>query len=161
VCALAVSLGGAGCLAHASDVVEVRQELPGDLLEVIRAYTSRNPIGMGDTLEVQSFVINYGGVPRTVQSNHCWLEMQSKTLTFGAMRLHCTPAGSHEVTIPPGDTLYEYHWSPVSGLRRGTDPTTVWVRHLVDPVVWIPVRLRVREPGKTRQARVGLGSVWP
>ncbi len=108
---------------------------------IVQTLRLLNPgLRTGDTLKIESRLKNVGDKPVAVEHVVCELDIEGDLVTEAPFIL-CA-AYSIRGTLAPGQEV-------VGQLqRRITSPAgryTIRVRHLLDPAVWVPAELTVRE----------------
>jgi len=95
----------------------------------------------GDTLNIESIVVNGTAAPVDVVSRICGMDLET-TLKLTYANLAC--AGySMQGALAPGDSLLGFAGGVVAS---APGQYTLRVRHLLDPDVWVDVPVTVRMP---------------
>ena len=120
--------------------LEVRQEAPGGLLQVL--HVSDTVPQRGDTLYFQSTVYNVADSTVTLHAKLACLDITGDLSMVDPVHFRVSECGSEIRPLIAGDSLIE------GALRVVLSPPgsyTIWVRHLLEPDVSIEVPVRVKD----------------
>lgn len=115
----------------------LRYDAPGSLVQTIRLSTAEPT--PGDTLWIESTVVNEGGQPVSVESRICGLDLRTE-LRF-APQVRCG-GYSMQGQLAPGDSVRSTEGGV---LTSGPGTYSVRLRHLLQPEKWVTFQVTVRQ----------------
>ena|SRR5712671_5185769 len=95
----------------------------------------------GDTLTIESIVVNVMGAAVDVTSRICGMDVET-SLRLSGPNLACAGYSMHGA-LAPGDSILGFAGGVVAS---GPGTYTMRVRHLLNPDVWVDVPVTVRMP---------------